>query len=243
MAASFDPAAKWYHGSPEELLTLRAGSSITQREPVARAFSHRPSLVSQFGDGRVKHDGLVPGYLYVVDEPISDADVYPHPHPVNADGWEWLTARDLPVRLMQPTVPRVDDLLTEADLDDLRALQERAGQETFAVSEPGPGLDEPAQAVYSSANKMHYGKKEISMESTRPLYIAAELDSLESSLRAALESLDAAAASARWIDREAGADWSDSLPGGEDIEDLAQQIREMVHRVLDYQSELVEDEG
>src|SRR5439155_7139226 len=36
----------------------------------------------------VKHDGTTPGYLYVVAEEVRPADVYPHPHPVNAGRWE-----------------------------------------------------------------------------------------------------------------------------------------------------------
>jgi hypothetical protein len=80
------------------------------------------------------------------------------------------------------------------------------------------------------------------MEAASPLYVAAELQSLESSLRSAVESLYSAAASSRWIDLETGADWSDSLPASTDIEDMAQRIREMVHRVLDHQSEVVDEE-
>ena len=61
----------WYHGSQQRLARLRAGSSVTQKRDVAKAFSHRPSLVSmsQSEEGeewRVRHDGATPGYLYVV---------------------------------------------------------------------------------------------------------------------------------------------------------------------------------
>jgi len=83
----------WYHGSQRPIGALREGSSITQDADVARAFSHRPSLVSQSGDGRIKHDGALPGYLYVVAEEVRPEDVFPHLHPVNADHWEWLTRR------------------------------------------------------------------------------------------------------------------------------------------------------
>ncbi len=53
-----DYSAPWYHGSPEELDLLRAGSWITQFKEVAKAFSHRPTLMSLDDDSEgVKHDG------------------------------------------------------------------------------------------------------------------------------------------------------------------------------------------
>ena len=91
--ADWDYRRPWYHGSQRRLTTLRAESSITQDRAVARAFSHRPSLVSQLENGTVKHDGTTPGYLYAVAEEVRPADVYPHPHPVNAGRWEWLTTK------------------------------------------------------------------------------------------------------------------------------------------------------
>ena len=101
-----DHRRPWYHGSQQPLTTLRAGSSITHHIAVARAFSHRPSLVSQAGDGTVKHDGTTPGYLHVVAEEIRPEDIYPHPHPVNAARWEWLTRRAVRVQLLERTAVR-----------------------------------------------------------------------------------------------------------------------------------------
>ena len=49
--AEWDYSQPWYHGSQERLTTLRSGSSITQDPAVARAFSHRPSLVSVTENG------------------------------------------------------------------------------------------------------------------------------------------------------------------------------------------------
>ena len=69
-----DYRCTWYHGSQQRLTLLRAGSSITQNRDVAKAFSHRPSKVamSYGGDGepgihdwKVRHDGVMPGFLYV----------------------------------------------------------------------------------------------------------------------------------------------------------------------------------
>ena len=65
-----DYSGTWYHGSQKELTRLGAGSSITQSRNVAKAFSHRPSLLSM-SDESLKHDGVTPGYLHVVAEEIS----------------------------------------------------------------------------------------------------------------------------------------------------------------------------
>ena len=110
---------RWYHGSQQEIPVLQAGSSITQNRDIARAFSHRPTLVSIDG-GIVKHDGTVPGYLYLIAEKIQSADVYPHPHPVNRDRWEWLTTRNLRVRLVERTAVSIDEHLTDDDITELR---------------------------------------------------------------------------------------------------------------------------
>ncbi len=60
-----DYSAPSYHGSPEELDALRAGSWVTQFKEMAKAFSHRPTLMSLDDDREhVKHDGKLVGYLY-----------------------------------------------------------------------------------------------------------------------------------------------------------------------------------
>lgn len=126
-----DPAQPWYHGSQQELINLRAGSSITQNIDVARAFSHRPSLLSQSDDGTVKHDGVLPGYLYVVTESIQSGDIYPHPHPVNESRWEWLTTRELRVRLVERTEVQAGERLSEEEIAELRRKQITAGKQSF----------------------------------------------------------------------------------------------------------------
>ena len=66
----WDYSGTWYHGSQQELARLRSGSSITQSRDVAKAFSHRPSILSMSGES-LKHDGATPGYLHVVAEAIA----------------------------------------------------------------------------------------------------------------------------------------------------------------------------
>ena len=92
-----DYAAPWYHGSPERLTTLRKGSWVTQSEALARAFSHRPSLVSFADDGgTTKHNGQLPGFLYAVSEPIGPDDVS---YLRDTAQTHWHTQRDLHVEL------------------------------------------------------------------------------------------------------------------------------------------------
>lgn len=123
----------WYHGSQQALTTLRIGSSITQNRDIARIFSHRPPLLSMEDNGAFKHNGTAYGYLYTVDEEVKPEDVYPHPHPINASKWEWLTNRELKVRFLEHPALREDERLTEADLAELRRRQQAAGAEAFTA--------------------------------------------------------------------------------------------------------------
>ena len=123
----------WYHGSQQALTTLRAGSSITQNCAIARVFSYRPALFSVEDDGSFKHNGTVQGYLYNVDEEIKPEDVYPHPHPINASKWEWLTRRELKVRFLERPIVRDEERLMEADIAELQRRQQAVGAETFAA--------------------------------------------------------------------------------------------------------------
>ena len=121
----------WFHGSQQPLTVLRADSSITAYVAIARVFSHRPSLVSQLGDGRIKHDGSTPGYLYAIDEAITQDDVYPHPHPLNSSKWEWLTRRELRLRLITQTHVYDYERLTIDEQQELRRKQAAAGRASF----------------------------------------------------------------------------------------------------------------
>ena len=133
-----DYSLTWYHGSQQKLTELRAGSSITQNRNLAKAFSHRPSLVSRSypdeslsDDCNVKHNGVTPGYLYTVSEEIGPEDIYPHPHPANANGWEWLTKRELTLELIEETIVTDRERLTDEEIAELRQKQEQRGEETY----------------------------------------------------------------------------------------------------------------
>ena len=127
----WDEPHSWFHGSQQRLTVLRAGSSITPHIAIAQIFSHRPSLVSQLSDGRIKHDGSTPGYLYVVDETITQDDMYPHPHPINTSNWEWLTRRTLRLRLIAQTCVYDHERLTVDEQRELRHKQAATGQVSF----------------------------------------------------------------------------------------------------------------
>ena len=127
-----DYGLTWYHGSQQELTKLRVGSSITQDRNVAKAFSHRPSLVSWSDGGEVKHNGVTPGYLYAVSDDIGPDDVHPHPHPVNADRWEWLTNRELELELIEQTIATDRERLTDEKIAEIRRKQKERGEESFA---------------------------------------------------------------------------------------------------------------
>lgn len=129
--ADWNYTLPWYHGSQQELTVLRVGSSITQNRDIARIFSHRPSILSMEDDGTFHHSGTVYGYLYLLDEAISPADVYPHPHPINASKWEWLTTRAVKVRLLERPAIGEAERLREEEIAELRRKQQAAGDETF----------------------------------------------------------------------------------------------------------------
>ena len=126
----WDYSRAWYHGARQALTRLRSGSSITQRRDVAKAFSHRPTLLSM-SDASLKHDGASPGYLYLVAEEIAPDDVHPHPHPVNAARWEWLTRREVKLELIERTEVTAEESLTDEQISELRRKQEERGEESF----------------------------------------------------------------------------------------------------------------
>lgn len=88
----------WYHGSPSQLTVLRRGSWLTQFKELAKAFAHKPSLISFGDDGlSTKHNGLEPGYLYTVAEPLQAADVI---YLQDTAQTHWQSQRDLAIRLV-----------------------------------------------------------------------------------------------------------------------------------------------
>ncbi len=114
--------ANWYHGSPMQLDTLAVGSTITMDCELARIFASRPSIVCWDDDGRRRHNGTQPGYLYAIDEVVATDDVVPHPRSTMPAGAEWLTQRPLRVRPLGVVMPRADELLSP---DEVAALMAR----------------------------------------------------------------------------------------------------------------------
>ncbi len=127
-----DYTQPWYHGSPFELSTLRVGSTITQRRDLALIFSHKPMIVSIDDAGHIRHNGTQSGYLYIIDEAVSSEDVEVHPRTTMGPGDEWLTHRELRVRLLGVLEPQPEELLTEAELEDFR--QRIAKKNSYVVS-------------------------------------------------------------------------------------------------------------
>ena len=82
----------------------------------------------------VRHDGSTPGYLYAVGEEILAGDVCPHPHPVNASRWEWLTNRDLKLQFIEETPVTDGDRLTDEEIAEMRRKQRERGEMSFAES-------------------------------------------------------------------------------------------------------------
>lgn len=99
MKILIDPNGVWCHGSPEKLTELRAGSTITQWCALAEAFAHKPSALFYEDDGRIVHNGVQPGSLYEIDEPIQiGTDAQLHPYSTMDAGTEFLIMRPLKVK-------------------------------------------------------------------------------------------------------------------------------------------------
>ena len=113
----------WYHGSPFQIKVLRKGSTITQMQDLARIFSHKPSIVSIDDNGEILHTGVLPGFLYRIDEDVSSEDVVPHPRSTMQSGYEWIITRPLKVRLLCVTTPRPEEQLTDDQIERLRTSQ------------------------------------------------------------------------------------------------------------------------
>ncbi len=93
---------KWFHGSNQKFAVLKKGSTITQWQALAEAFSHKPRGLSYEDNGIIKHNGTEYGYLYVIDESIVvGIDIYPHPKSSMDKNAEFLTKRDLKVKLIK----------------------------------------------------------------------------------------------------------------------------------------------
>jgi hypothetical protein len=111
----------WFHGSPLELETLRKGSSITQIEKLAQAFSSKPSVVSVSDDGKIRHNGKSKGHVYKVTDRVTTDDIHEHPRSSMKGGWEWITKRELKLEFLYKyeisNYP--DDILSENEIREI----------------------------------------------------------------------------------------------------------------------------
>lgn len=117
---SIDYTKPWFHGSPQRLSVLRSGSTITQDEELARAFSHQPTLVSVSDKGVIKHDGKTAGFLYKITEDVFSEDIKPHPNSSMQSGKEWITAKDLQVEQIGVTFVTLKEALSEREIEKLK---------------------------------------------------------------------------------------------------------------------------
>ena len=106
MKIEIDPQGEWYHGSNRIFSVLREGSTITQWRELAEAFSHKPTALGYDDDGVILHNGKEKGFLYVIDEPVQvGEDIYPHPRTTMDENAEFLTHREIKVRLICEVPP------------------------------------------------------------------------------------------------------------------------------------------
>jgi hypothetical protein len=121
----------WYHGSPNPIGILLPGSTITREIDLARAFSHKPGIVSieedlailASGVPRIRHNGVREGILYVVDEEIHPDNIYPHPFSTMPPGYEWLTRKPLRLRRIGPTIVEAGEFLDSVAVQTLLERQ------------------------------------------------------------------------------------------------------------------------
>ena len=115
----------WFHGSPLVLKILRKGSSITQSEELAQAFSTRPSIVSVSDDGKIKHNGKSKGRVYKVAGRVTADDIYEHPRSAWKKGWEWLTKKEFKLEFLYKVSNSPEDMLTESEIRELKEHNSR----------------------------------------------------------------------------------------------------------------------
>lgn len=109
----------WYHGSPEKLTKLKAGSTITQRFDIARIFSHKPAVV--VGSGKKwKHTGpFTKGFVYRLLGSVSENDIEAVPNSTMSPGDEWNTNRVYELELISETTVDQAELLTKHELKEM----------------------------------------------------------------------------------------------------------------------------
>ncbi len=111
----------WFHGSSLKLDTLRKGSSITQIEKLAQAFSSKPSMISVSDDGKIKHNGKLKGRVYKVADQVTTDDIYEHPRS-SIKGWEWITKKEFKLEFLYKYEISCypEDILSENEIREIR---------------------------------------------------------------------------------------------------------------------------
>ncbi len=98
----------WYHGTPLELDTLAAGSTVTRWKALAEAFSHKPAVLCIEDDGNILHNGALSGRLYrIAEDAVIGSDLIQHPRTTMDEGLEFLTTRPLKLEFLRD-VPAQD---------------------------------------------------------------------------------------------------------------------------------------
>ena len=69
---------EWFHGFPVETVELRRGSTITPDRVLAEVFGRKPNIASLEDYSEIRHEGTSAGFLYIIDEHLSPADMNPH---------------------------------------------------------------------------------------------------------------------------------------------------------------------
>ncbi|MBC79406.1 MAG: hypothetical protein CMQ33_01060 [Gammaproteobacteria bacterium] len=64
---------------------------------LAEVFGRKPTIVSLEDYSEIRHEGTSAGFLYIIDEHLSPADVNPHSNSSMKRGLEWVTNRPLKV--------------------------------------------------------------------------------------------------------------------------------------------------
>jgi hypothetical protein len=104
------PHIEWFHGSPKKLNELQSGSTVTPILILARAFSHKPEILSvevneNDDTGKrcfiITHNGKKHGYLHRVIVTDPETDLILHPESKGARGEEMLTTRILQLEFLE----------------------------------------------------------------------------------------------------------------------------------------------
>ena len=103
------------------MVTLAAGSAITQGRELARAFSHKPAVVLYDREARkFTHSGPYRrGFLYRIAEKLTADDIKTPESSALGPGEEWITVRELKLELDDPTEIADSKMITGCGLKKL----------------------------------------------------------------------------------------------------------------------------